>query len=146
MLKTESVEINGTEYQTTQFPALHSLEVLATLVRVAGPVLAVLGAANQEAELSTITPQLMQAMHGMKPSDARDLVLSLLSNTNAMVRSANGQMRLVLLNSQSSVDSVFSGKIKDMFAVVGHAIRVNYGDFIGGSDPSAPLTQTASDE
>lgn len=117
---------------------MHALEVLASLVKVAGPALSVLSAAGSDTELSAIAPQLGAALAGLKPAEASDLVCKLLSGTRAFVKDKAGASRLVELNSQDKINTVFSGRLKVMFQVVAHAIRTNFGDFAQGSDQTAP--------
>ena len=129
----KSVTIDGVEFQTDQFPAMHALEVLAQLVRVAGPALSILSSANPETELSDLAPQLGAALSGLKPADANELVRKLLSQTRAFVQAKDGGTRIVELTTEEKINQVFSGKLKVLFQVVGHSIRTNYGDFSEGS-------------
>lgn len=142
MLKSESVTIDEVEYTTTQFPAMTSFELLAKLVKQVGPALAIVASADAGDSLNSIAPALMSALSGLDPVVARGLVVEVLASTSALVREANGSLRLVALNTPANIDIVFSGKLKQMFLVLGHALRVNYGDFSGGSDPAAPEAPT----
>lgn len=136
-LQTKNVEIDDIEFQTTQFPAMRAFEILASLIKVAGPVLTLIANADQTADLSTLAPQLSGALSGLKPSEAADLLKSMFSSTRAIVRDG-GKLKIVELNSEERINSVFSGKLMMMFQVFGHALRTNYGDFSVGSDQTAP--------
>lgn len=141
MLKSETTTIDGTEFTTTQLPAMASFELLAKLVKQVGPALALIASADENTPIEDIAPALMHSLAGLDPAVAKQLVVELLSSTQALVRN-NGELRLVPLNKSENVDLVFSGKLKQMFLVLGHALKVHYGDFSGGSAPTAPETLT----
>lgn len=142
-IETKSTSIDGVEFVTTQFDAFTALEVLAKLAKVAGPLLSMLGGMNPDTPLSSIGPQLAQAFQGLKPSEASDLVLDLLKQTQAIMRDKTGALRVVELNTKDRINQVFSGRLKLMFQAVGHSIGANFGDFTAGSDASAPAPATA---
>lgn len=132
MLKTESfTATDGTIFNTTQFPAMHSLELMAQLMKTIGPAIAALQGVNADTDLSTLGPALSGALAGLKPNEASQLVLAILGSTTAQVTSPNGQQKVMQINSREVVDLVFSNKLKTMFAVLGHALKVNYSDFFG---------------
>ncbi len=118
------------EFQTTQFPAMKALEVMVTLQGLTA-------GANPNQSVAQAAPNLLAGLDGPK---ARKLVLDVLECTTALVR--NPVAKLILLNTQVSIDQVFSGRLKLLFEVVAHAIEVNFGDFSEGSEDPAPLTQT----
>jgi hypothetical protein len=132
-LKTVSLTVGDIEFQTTQFPAMRALEVMVSLQRLAAPAQGV----NSNTQLSNAAPALMA---NLEPGAARKLVLDLLECTTALVRTP--QSRLIPLNKQENIDFIFSGKLKMLFDVMGHAIEVNFGDFSEGSEDPAPTTQT----
>lgn len=136
-LQTKELEIGDITFQTTQFPAMRAFEVLASLIKVGGPVLALIANADQTADLSTIAPQLSSALSGLKASEAKTLLQDMLANTRAIVRDG-GKLKIIELTSEEKINSVFSGKLMVMFQVFGHALRTNYGDFSVGSDQTAP--------
>lgn len=131
--KTETTTIDGVEYTTTQFSAMHSFGVLAELVKVAGPAIAVLTTAEQGQEITQLAPALMGALGGLDPEVAKNLVLKLLAMTYAIVDD-----KKVDFTNQKAIDRVFTGNLKALFQVVGHAISVNYSDFFAGSASSTP--------
>ncbi len=140
MLKTETKTIDGVEFTTIQFPAMRSFELLAKLVKQIGPALALMSSVDPDTQITDLAPHLMSALSGLEPAAARALVVDVLSNTQALLRDANGQASLVELNRTETIDRVFSGKLRTMFVVLGHALKVNYGDFTEGSAPNAPQT------
>ncbi len=132
-LKSVPLIIGDIEFSTTQFPAMRALEVMVSLQKLAGAMQGI----NPNTSLAAAAPQMMA---GLEPGAAKRLVLDLLQSTTALVRTPT--TRLILLNTQENVDLVFSGKLKMLFEVIGHAVEVNFGDFSEGSAPDAPLTQT----
>lgn len=123
-LKTETKEIDGTEFSVTQFPAMKALEVMGSLQKMAA-------GANPNT-------QLAQAAAGGTMS--KQMVLDLLACTTALLREP--KTKLVGLTSQGAIDEVFSGRLRTLFRVIEFAIEVNFGDFKEGSEDSAPLTLT----
>jgi hypothetical protein len=142
MLKTETLTIGTDQFNTTQYPAMHSLELMAQLMKTVGPALAALQGVSADTELSALGPALSGALAGLKPNEASQLVLAVLAGTTAQVTGPNGQPRIIQLNTREMIDYVFASKLKTMFAVLGHAIKTNYSDFFEGSAQDAPLTQT----
>jgi hypothetical protein len=143
-LKTESTTIDGMEFQTTQFPAMASFNLLARLVKTLGPAISALTAANPETDLRDLAGPLAAGLQTLNADDASRLVLDVLSCTTALVQGPSGT-KLVALNTQGNIDVVFSGRLMVMFKVLAHALKVNYEDFAGGSDPAAPQTQNPSE-
>lgn len=133
-LKTVPLTIGDIEFQTTQFPAMKALEVMVILQGMSS-------AQNVPAStsLSQAAPQMMS---NLTPQGARQLVLSVLQSTSAIIPSSSGK-KIVMLDKQESIDLVFSGRLKVLFDVMAHAIEVNYGDFNEGSESPAPQDQTA---
>jgi hypothetical protein len=139
MLKTEAVTIDDIRFETTQFPAMRAFELLARLVKSVGPAIGALTNIDPNTELSSIGPQLMAGLSTLNPSEAAKLVEDVLACTTADVDN-----KRISLSTKSNIDLVFSSKLKTMFKVLGHALKVNYQDFNEGSDPAAPLTQNQS--
>ncbi len=137
MLKTEKVTVDGIEFQTTQFPAMRAFELLARLVKSLGPAVGALTNLDPTMDLTHAGPQLMAGLATLNPAEAAKLVEEVLTCTTALVDN-----KLIPLNSRENIDVVFSSKLKMMFKVLGHALKVNYQDFSAGSDPAAPLAQT----
>ena len=139
MLKTESfTATDGTIFNTTQFPAMHSLELMAQLMKTIGPALAALQGVSVDTDLSALGPALSGALAGLKPNEASQLVLAVLASTTAQVTNPSGQQKIMQLNSREVIDLVFSNKLKTLFDVLEHALKVNYSDFFVGSDQVAP--------
>lgn len=143
-LKSEPVEIAGTTYETTQFPAMRAYGLLTRLVKAIGPALGVLASADKETQLADMGPVLGAALANVSPSEAQGILVEALAATTAVFKGENGAMKLVELTSTAKIDEVFSGKLKTMFQVLVHALKVNYGDFSEGSDPAAPTDQASS--
>ena len=131
MLKTVTLTVDDVEFSTTQFPAMKALEVMVSLQRLATANV------SPNAQISQAAPALMSGLDG---ASAKKLVLDLLQCTTALVR--DPAPKLIQLTSQQAIDQVFSGKLKVLFQVIGHAIEVNYGDFNEGSPDPAPLHPT----
>lgn len=137
-LKTASIDCDGTQFTTTQFPAMHSLEVLTKLVKVLGPVITTLVSVDQKSEVSSIGPQLQQAMMGVTPVEMKALVKEMLASTTVVW---NG--KIMPLNSEEKINLVFSSRLGDMFKVFGHAVEVNFADFFAEAfkrTPEGPQT------
>jgi hypothetical protein len=124
-LKTVPLEIDGIEFQTTQFPAMRALEVMVSLQKIAA-------GSNQNAQLAAAM------MASLDQASMKKLVLDLLECTVALVKSP--QAKLIALNKPEGIDQVFSGKLRMLFTVIQHAVEVNYGDFNDGEEtaPQAP--------
>jgi len=127
-LKTVPLEIDGIEFQTTQFPAMRALEVMVTLQKLTAGM-------NPNSQISA-----SGLMTGLDGPAAKRLVMDLLECTTAVVRSP--VTKLVSLDKQTNIDLIFSGKLPMMFKVIAHSIEVNFGDFNEGSEDPAPLAQT----
>lgn len=141
MLKTETLTIGTDQFNTTQYAALHSLELMAQLVKTIGPALAALQGVDSETELSSLAPLLAGALSGLKADESSRLVVAILSGTTAQITGPNGQPRIVQLNTRELIDFVFAGRLKVMFSVLGHALKTNYSDFFEGSAQVAPELQ-----
>lgn len=143
MLKTESTTVDDIEFKTTQLPAMRAFALLARLVKLIGPAMGALAGMDMAADLTTAAPALAGALSGLDPDEATELARQILVNTTALVRDQGGGLREVSLNSNESINQIFSGRVRAMLTVLVHAIRVNYQDFSVGSAPAAPK-QTAS--
>lgn len=126
-LKTETREIDGTEFTVTQFPAMKALEVMASLQNASVGM-------DPSVKLGQIVTGKMDAAAQKK------MVLDVLQCTQALVREPT--MKLIALTDQKAIDQIFSGRLRTMFKVIEFAVEVNYGDFKDGSEVSAPLTLT----
>jgi len=127
-LKTVPITIDDIEFNTTQFAAMRALEVMVTLQRLTAGM-------NPDSQVNAAG-----LLAGLDGPGARKLVLDLLEGTTALVRTPTH--KIITLNTQANIDAVFSGKLKMLFQVIGHAIEVNFGDFNEGSEDPAPPTQT----
>ncbi len=141
MLKSEDYEVGEFKFSTTQFPAMRAFELMTQLAKTIGPALAALQSLDKDTELSALGPILSSALSNLTKTDATALVLDILAGTQATVPGPGGQRTIVQLTSRAALDAVFSARLKMMFQVLGHAIKVNYADFSEGSDPAAPTTQ-----
>lgn len=136
-LKTEPVTIGGILFETTQFPAMRSYALLTRLVKAIGPAMSILAAADKELRLEDMGPILGSALANVTPAEAQGILLEALSCTTAEITDATGG-RVIGLTGADKVDLVFSGRLKVMFQVFAHALKVNYSDFSEGSDQDAP--------
>ena len=142
-IKTESFELNGTKYTTTQFAAYRSLELLSKLMKSIGPALGALGGLDPGMDVSKAAPLLISALVHVDASVLAPLAVEVLGQTTALITGANGEPQIVNLGDRSAIDRVFTGGLKDMFMVLGHALKTNYSDFFAESgvpaDAPAPL-------
>jgi hypothetical protein len=143
VLKTETTTIDGILFTTTQLPAMRGFELLARLVKMIGPALGALTSADPTADLSAMAPALAGALTNINPQEASALVVDIFSCTTALISDSTGG-RQVQLSDRTNIDLVFSSRLKVMFQVLAHAIKVNFGDFSGGSAPAAPLPPAPS--
>lgn len=144
-LKRESITIDGIVFETQEFPAMDGLELMGRLVQVLGPTLGALASANPEQDLEALAPVLATALKDLKPAELSKLACEVLAGTTATVDTPTGPIRHDL-GDRNKLNLVFSGRLKALFKVAVHAIKVNYGDFMGGSDASAPQTPAPSAE
>lgn len=142
-LKSASTTVDGITFETTQFPAMKALELMGRLTKVLGPTLGALASADPEAEMDSFGPVLAMALKDLDPKELSAIAVELLQGTTALVQSATGQT-LVQLGSRENLDLVFSSRLSALFKVAVHAIKLNYGDFIGGSGLGAPRRQEPS--
>lgn len=142
-LKSDKTTVDGILFETTQFPAMRALELMGRLTKVLGPTLGALASADPDAEMDSLAPVLAVALKDLEPKELSTIAIELLAGTSALVQGASG-MSLVTLNSRENLDLVFSSRLFALFKVAVHAIRVNYGDFIGGSGLGAPRPQEPS--
>lgn len=141
-LKSESVEFDGIIFETTQFPAMRAYGLLARLVKVIGPAMSVLAGADKDTRLEDMGPVLGGALANVTPAEAQSLLLEIFGSSTAQVTDQTGP-RILQLGTQAGVDQVFTGRLKVMFKVLAHALKVNFGDFSEGSDQedqAAPVT------
>lgn len=144
MLKTVTERIDDIEFKTTQLPAMQSFTLLAKLTKVAGPIFTALGGLKPDADVMELVPMMAVALKDMDPSELTSLALEVLKGTKAVIDDPVRGTRQVDFLSQEGVNVVFNGRLLTMLKVMMHAIKVNYGDFLGGSAPSAPEMTTSS--
>lgn len=142
MIKTVSERIDDIDFKTTQLPAMQSFTLLTRLTKVAGPVFTALGTMQGQGDLLELVPLLSHALKDMNPEEMTALALEVLKGTSAVVQDPLRGTRQIDLLTPPSVDLVFSGRLLTMLKVMLHAIKTNYGDFLPGSDPSAPELTT----
>jgi hypothetical protein len=144
MMKIESVDYDGVTFTTQQLPAMRSYRLLARLLKVAGPALTTLASLSPETSVMDAAPMIGGALGGLDPDDAAGLALEILSGTTATWAGDDGKMKKRQLGSQTVIDEVFSGRLRIMLQVLGHALKVNYSDFrLGGSPPAPDAPATA---
>lgn len=132
-IKTESFELNGTRYTTTQFMAYRSFELLGKLTRVIGPALGALGGLDPGMDVAKAAPLLISALVHVDSSVLAPLAAEVLAGTTALVTGPNGEPQIVNLGDRIGIDRVFSGGLKDMFIVLGRVLQTNYSDFFAES-------------
>ena len=139
-LKCEEITIDGYRFITTQFTAMRSFTLLGKLAKTIGPALGVLTNANPDANIASLAPQLATAMMGMDPEEATKLAAQVLGSTMAITPAGVKHE----FSDSTQIDQVFNGRLGRMFKVLGFVLRVNYGDFLGGSgDAVAPQSPAA---
>ena len=143
-LKTETLEADGIRFDTTQFAAFRGLELMGRLVTTIGPALGVLSAADPEASLESMAPVIAGALRGLQPTEVSSLALEILASTSATYQDGSTLRRVDIL-SKEAFDRVFSGRLKTMFKVLIHALKVNYSDFGlgGGVSETPPQVETS---
>lgn len=122
--------INGVKYQTNPLPGWAGLEAFQRTLAVLGPALqgvvlqALRGEAkgNPKALVGVLLAAIPDAAMRTKPEDLRTLVEQLLSNTNVVGGKGTGPVLNV-------VDTLFQGKLFDLFELVAWSVEVNLGDF-----------------
>ena len=137
-LKTESLELDGITFSTTQFGAMRAFKLMARLIKQVGPAMGALTGAEATTELSTMGPALVGALESLDPDEAARLLLDILAGTSALVDGKN--MDFIGKTAQSNFDIVFTGRLGTMFKVVGAALQLNYSDFFAGVTPETPVT------
>ena len=142
-LKQEKITVDDIEFVTQQFTAMRGLELMGRLVKVLGPTFGALASANPDAEIDSLAPVLAVALKDFDQKELTSLVLDVLNGTTAHIKSSLG-VQPYQLDSKEKLDLVFSGRLKAMFKVAIHAIKVNYGDFLDGSVLGAPQAQAPS--
>lgn len=136
--KVEKLQLPGLEISTQQHPATRGFRLLTRLAKTLGPVLGALGGIedlNADLMSTALAPVLAGALSHVDPSEAESLMQEILVCTDVIV-SDGGKPRRIDLMSQENIDTVFDGRLLDLFKVVAHAIRVNFSDFIGGLVPA----------
>lgn len=141
MLNSEELIIGDRRYCTQQYAAMRSFHLLAELVKVVGPALGALSGASADTDVAKLAPVLAAGLAGVDPNEASRLVLKILEGTQAYVDGAR-----IELKNNAAIDRVFSGRMGELFKVIAHAVKVNYGDFFAGADPtgSEPAATLAS--
>lgn len=143
MLKQETQTIDGLSFTTTQFPAMRAFTLFSKLVKTIGPAITVLSGANPESDVAELAPSIATALKDVDPDAMTILAAEVLSSTSAVMTGPSGAAQ-VPLNSVDGINLVFMGRLMTMFKVLAFAVKVNYGDFFGGSASAAPLPQTPS--
>jgi hypothetical protein len=141
MITTQSTTIDGVEFRTTQFSALKAFPLMIRLAKAVGPALASLQGVDGNTDVSTLGAQLGEALAGLDPDSATQLVVDLLASTRAIV---GGKVKE--LGNESAINETFTGRMPIMFKVIGYVVQENFRDFIGGSgsEPTAPPQTTLS--
>lgn len=143
-LKTEVREIHGLTVTSTQLPPMRSVMLMTRMARLGLPAFAkmeglTIGGLGQ-LDLSALAPALAELFGRLSDRDAADLVRAILEGTS--VREGNGKS--VELINDGAIDTVFSGRLPALFAVVRFCVEVNYRDFFAGGLDSTDPESTSS--
>lgn len=130
--KSESIELDGLTFRTTQFAAMKGFALLAKLAKLIGPALAALSGAAPDTDVATLAPALMGAMRDLDDAQMSALAAEILAQTSVM---ADGSGKKDF-SDRKNIDVVFTGRLMLLFKVLGHAVRVNFADFFAGSAPA----------
>jgi hypothetical protein len=131
-LKTEEREINGLVVTTTELPAMRALKLLTRLGKVFGPMLAGLPdlKSGQLGNLAVATA-LGTALGRLEEADVSSLTRDILASTRVRVEHEKGP-RVVELTSESSINTVFEGRLNDLLLTLAFALEVNFAAFFLG--------------
>lgn len=148
MRKTTTLKLPGLEVSTQQHPATRGFTLLTRLAKTLGPVLGALGNvqdAGADLMSAELAPVLAAALQHVDAAEAASLMQEVLVCSWAIVTEKGQKPRKVDLTSQEDIDSVFDGRLLDLFRAVAHAIGANFADFIGGLAPSEAEATTAAE-
>ena len=153
--ETKSRKIDGDEYTCTQFPPQKALRILTKLTKHIGEPLAVLMKAEKGETKNLLNKDISElfigeaiaALGGSLGDDdlydlAQEVCESVIINMKATKKTQiSGQLEGAIFDEQ------FTGPkgLKTLFKVVGFALEVNYGDFLGDIvGKRSPASQTIS--
>lgn len=130
MRATETVALDGVTYHIGLIPPGESLEVLAKLMQMFGPGMAVLLAGTQKSLEGEEASQWLADAVGhlvgkMGPEDMRFLTQKFLTNVQVV---ANNKSAPLL----PQMDSLLLGKVFTLVKLIAYSIRHNYYDFVEG--------------
>lgn len=123
-------KIGGVTYQMNPLPGWAGLEAFHRTIAVLGPALqgvvvqALRGEAkgNPKALVGTLIAAVPEAAMRTKPAELRELVEQLLAQTNLVGGKGTGPVLNV-------VDTMFQGKLFNLFELIAWAVEVNFSDF-----------------
>lgn len=134
-LKTEQRDIQGLAVTTTELPAMRSLKLLTKLGKVFGPLLASLPElkANKLSN-EAIATAIGVALGKLDEADVSTLTRDILASTRVQVDHEKGP-RVLDLNSEDRVNTVFEGKLDALLLTMAFALEVNFAAFFLGLRP-----------
>lgn len=141
-IKHEETTIGETQYRVRQLPAGKARKLLTRMFGVAGPALGALieksdGASpadgveeDDEGQLDTagVASALTRLALDLKEDDLEYIVGQLFDSGCVDMRTDSGDW---LKLSLSLADAHFTGALAEQFKLIGFALKVNYGDFLG---------------
>ncbi len=133
MIETRTKEIGGITYQVTQLPAMKGFKLQRRLAAILGPPAAeVMGGAVSVSELlkfnlnlGVLAPALRDLFERLTESELETITRSLLETAQVTESGKTGPVMPVF-------DTHFAGRYNDLYELIGFALEVNYGDFLGG--------------
>ena len=141
MIETRTKTIDGTEFRTTQLPAMRAYPMFIRLGKIIGPILGSLQGVSLHTELSELGSALGPAFSAIDPDEATRLMVDMFVSTRALVDG-----KVLDLSSEASINRVFTGRLPLMFKVLAFVVQENFADFFAGSGsaPTAPEAPAAS--
>ena len=118
MQRSDTIEINGSRFETTQFSATKSLKMLHRLGKILGPSLSQLAGMNQgDIQADRIGAALGSLFSNCSENEFESTVKELLTTTTKDGRQIN-------------FDLDFAGDMGSLFKLLGFVLKVQYGNFL----------------
>jgi hypothetical protein len=141
MLNTENTEINGLEVTCQQLPARRATSLAIRLLKMIGPALPMLIEGGKR-PTAPDGPVLQLLFANLDEKAAVDLIEQVLSSVTVCDTRADRPMNISFATKRELIDQVFTGRLRDLFAVIAFAVKVQFGDFFAGSSSEAGPSAT----
>lgn len=122
---SEDIEIDGTRYTLTQYPATTAVKLLVKLTKVIGKPVAIITAAGLDASLSmSLVSEAVDALsQNLDPDQFDKMIKEILSGTRFHLE--DGKSRELIF------DMDFQGRIGHLFKLLKAVLQFQYSDFLG---------------